>query len=615
MERIMATVLSVSMLAALSACSSDNNNDTPIEDPPRDVVVMDREESEEPDNSVPFTTIGAIRPSTEVRFVGSSQELTATRNASGVVTTVSNPTDFGLSGASARLTYDENGELAGLTARSAEDTEVTFTESEIEQPRGMSLYTVEKDDESAVGVAANASRLGWDYQSFMSLIIGPNSSESESEVVVQTVGAITLPTRIPSTGTAGYEGLSAGVYTDSSGSVFQTVSDVEAIADFAAGRVTFETTGTMVDDISTPPSNAPEPDLDIRGTLDYNAGTNHFDGDVRTTGGQSGAAHGRFYGPEVEEVGGTFATRGEGAEAYIGAFGAANDNSVAFTSVGAIRRSTEVRFMGSSQELTATTMAATDTMPARVTAVSDPTDFESGASARLTYDENVDLAGLTARSAEGTRVTFTGSEIAQPGQLGFYTGVGGSAYGIAASGRSSALSWEYQSFGSWIIAEANRLPVGVVAQTVGVITSPSAIPPNGTGSYVGRSTGVYINSGGSVFQTVSDVGAEVDFGRNTIDFSTTDTMVDSRSTPGPLRDVQASSLRPESGLDITGTLVSTGPNHFAGTVSTMGGASVPSISGMAHSRFYGPAAEEIGGTFATKGTGSEAYIGAFGAQR
>ena len=51
-----------------------------------------------------------------------------------------------------------------------------------------------------------------------------------------------------------------------------------------------------------------------------------------------------------------------------------------------------------------------------------------------------------------------------------------------------------------------------------------------------------------------------------------------------------------------------GSNQFTGPVETTGG-----MTGMASGVFYGPAAEEIGGTFATQGTGVEAYIGGFGA--
>ena len=82
------------------------------------------------------------------------------------------------------------------------------------------------------------------------------------------------------------------------------------------------TTGTQVNDLSTPAAFAAQPALDMAGTLEYEAGSNHFMGTVTTAGGMMGRANGVFYGPAAEEIGGTFETRGTGVAAYIGAFGA-----------------------------------------------------------------------------------------------------------------------------------------------------------------------------------------------------------------------------------------------------------------------------------------------------
>ena len=324
MKRIMTTILSVAMLAALGACGTSSTPTTtdPVETTPDPVDNMADDGDTmagDDDNSVPFTTVQDIRPSTTVRFEGSSQELAATSDG-GVVASVSVPMGFE-SGASARLTYNEVGALIGLTARSAEGTEVTFTESEIEQPGNTHFYTAEKVDDSAVGVAASARSLGWNYQSFGGWIIGPSSSEPE--VVVQTVGAISPPSGVPMTGTATYEGLSAGVYSNSDGDVFQTESSVGAVVDFATRSIDFMTTGTQVNDLSTPAAFAAQSALDMTGTLTYDQGSNQFTGTVTTAGGQTGPADGVFYGPAAEEIGGTFATRSTGVEAYIGGFGAA----------------------------------------------------------------------------------------------------------------------------------------------------------------------------------------------------------------------------------------------------------------------------------------------------
>jgi hypothetical protein len=66
-----------------------------------------------------------------------------------------------------------------------------------------------------------------------------------------------------------------------------------------------------------------------------------------------------------------------------------------------------------------------------------------------------------------------------------------------------------------------------------------------------------------------------------------------------------------SSLRMTGTLnYASGSNQFSGAISTDGG-----MTGSATGRFYGPAAQEIGGTFSATGPGVQSYGGAFGGAR
>jgi hypothetical protein len=59
----------------------------------------------------------------------------------------------------------------------------------------------------------------------------------------------------------------------------------------------------------------------MTGTLTYSAGANQFTGNVATTGGLTGTATGRFYGPTAQEIGGTFGIAGAGVTPYGGALG------------------------------------------------------------------------------------------------------------------------------------------------------------------------------------------------------------------------------------------------------------------------------------------------------
>jgi hypothetical protein len=73
-------------------------------------------------------------------------------------------------------------------------------------------------------------------------------------------------------------------------------------------------------------------------------------------------------------------------------------------------------------------------------------------------------------------------------------------------------------------------------------------------------------------------------------------------------------------MNMTGTLTyAAGTNSISGTVTTPGGTAsgitVSALSGSINARFYGPTAQEIGGTFGLTGAGLEVYGGSFGGKR
>ena len=55
--------------------------------------------------------------------------------------------------------------------------------------------------------------------------------------------------------------------------------------------------------------------------LSYVAGTNYFTGTVTTANGMSGKINGQFYGPGINEFGGTYALYGAGIGTLVGSFG------------------------------------------------------------------------------------------------------------------------------------------------------------------------------------------------------------------------------------------------------------------------------------------------------
>ena len=61
--------------------------------------------------------------------------------------------------------------------------------------------------------------------------------------------------------------------------------------------------------------------LNMTGVITYIAGTNNFIGTVTTTSGMTGKINGKFYGPGVNEIGGTYAVYGAGIGTMVGSFG------------------------------------------------------------------------------------------------------------------------------------------------------------------------------------------------------------------------------------------------------------------------------------------------------
>jgi len=100
--------------------------------------------------------------------------------------------------------------------------------------------------------------------------------------------------------------------------------------------------------------------------------------------------------------------------------------------------------------------------------------------------------------------------------------------------------------------------------------------------------------------------ATANFGTRSIAFATSNTATST--------DLISSTAN--SNLNMSGTLTySAGVNQFTGSVTTVGGGpSNAAMSGTATGKFYGPTAQEIGGTFGLT-NGSTGYLGAFGGKR
>lgn len=284
-----------------------------------------------------------------------------------------------------------------------------------------------------------------------------------------------------------------------------------------------------------------------------------------------------------------------------------------FTSWSAVQPNSTVQATGDSTQVT----YADNPSTGLVGTISAPTRNQGGASLTLSYGSSL-VNSVTANSGQGTVLTFdksAGDTIA-PLNVGPFAGdvniaakANGSAVGLFAEPcPSNPCGWNYQSYGIWIngIDASTGIGNGTTgAISVGSATPVSGMPATGTASFVGTAGGLYVSPSGGASFTIADMSANVNFGTRAIGFSTTSTHLTNNFT----------SFTPRGDLNMSGVLTySAGSNAFSGAVIASGAGS--GLSGTAAGKFYGPTANEIGGTYGLKAaSGLESLIGAFGGKR
>ena len=275
----------------------------------------------------PFVNFSSVATGTSVLISGDSYQGTYSSNVA-----TSNVTGLTTGSHQAGASYTETQNAGGLTTaasiNSAAGTTVSWSSSAgdtfgtlIIDPR---ISAVVSANGQNVGLAANPTRFGFEYQTFGTWITGVGASSGTYGLI--SVGNQTSGSSVPTTGTATYTGIAGGLYVDSNGLRYVTgSSSVVATADFVARGLTFSTSGTAITRDLLAATSATN--LNLSGSLTYSAGSALFSGNVSTTGvgtggsALTGTATGRFYGPTAQEIGGTFAVQ-SGNEFYGGAFGA-----------------------------------------------------------------------------------------------------------------------------------------------------------------------------------------------------------------------------------------------------------------------------------------------------
>jgi len=160
--------------------------------------------------------------------------------------------------------------------------------------------------------------------------------------------------------------------------------------------------------------------------------------------------------------------------------------------------------------------------------------------------------------------------------------------------------FEYQTYGAW--GAYGNATTSANAISVGSATPVTGIPATGSYTFTGGASGYYTDPSKFAYVTNASMTATASFDARTVNFTTTGTNI-SGSPSG--------SAIPVPDLNLTGTLaIASGANKVAGTVTTVSG-----MSGNANGKFYGPTANEVGGTYAVSGSNLGSFVGGFGGKR
>lgn len=201
--------------------------------------------------------------------------------------------------------------------------------------------------------------------------------------------------------------------------------------------------------------------------------------------------------------------------------------------------------------------------------------FNSSSPAFVLYDQSNRAVGVAVENASGSDQAL----YADPYLLGF----------------------SYQSFGVW----ASNLVPGATARfgaiSVGAKTAGSAVPSSGNVAFNGRAGGVYVDPNGVGFRYGAYATFAVNFAGRSVAMTTSGDRI-WRISDDAMFTVTA---------PIIGNMTySPGGAFFSGTVNTQNNVMTGTGSGW----FYGPSANELGGTFFISGTGGK-LVGGFGAGR
>ena len=225
----------------------------------------------------------------------------------------------GASDGAATLTLNSSNNFSAISASNSTGS-VSFSTTNGDTLQagfdGNSTVALNKS-KTTVGTFANPSAYGFEYQTFGAWGAYGNATTPAYAV---SVGNPSPASAIPLTGAVTFTGGATGYYVDASKFGYVTNANMVAAVTFDNRSVAFTTTNTSIaGGPGTPQISVPA--LNMTGTLSYAAGANAMAGTATTANGMSGNMNGKFYGPSLNEIGGTYAVTGSGVGSMVGGFG------------------------------------------------------------------------------------------------------------------------------------------------------------------------------------------------------------------------------------------------------------------------------------------------------
>lgn len=273
---------------------------------------------------------------------------------------------------------------------------------------------------------------------------------------------------------------------------------------------------------------------------------------------------------------------------------------VAFSSFAAASTSSPTTITGITREGSVSISSTGAILQSGVT-----TPTEGTGSATFTINTSRQITGLSIAGSQSS-VSFNSSNSSSasltlngvPVATAVYNSTG-SDQGIY--GDPYVLGFNYQTFGVWGTGLVTGGTGKFGAMSVGAKTSTTAVPTSGSVTYRGYAGGIYTD--GAVYRYAADATFNVNFANRTVGIATTNQTLTSVNT----------NVTTVTGmLQLSGTMsYAAGSSSFSGNLSANGQTSLLPLSGTGSGTFYGPSANEIGGTFFLRGQ-TTTLVGGFG---